>query len=69
MLVNYKVIMSASEESTPLLDGVVKSVVNGNTIKVAHPQRPEIEKLLVLADVKTPRIAGKTGEDEVSCII
>ncbi|KAF0976022.1 hypothetical protein FDP41_004698 [Naegleria fowleri] len=46
------------------LDGIVKSVVSGNTIKVCHPQRADKEKVLVLADVKTPRIGSKNDEDE-----
>jgi len=56
--------MSSKQTS---LDGIVKSVVSGNTIKICHPQRADMEKILVLADIKTPRLATKEKtEDEVS---
>ena len=48
------------------MEGIVKAVLGGNTIKICHPQFYDREKTLILADVKAPRLGTKDGEDEVS---
>lgn len=50
--------------SAAVLEGIVKAVLGGNTIKICHPQFYDREKTLILADVKSPRFGTKDGEDE-----
>ncbi|KAL9653653.1 hypothetical protein ABK040_009130 [Willaertia magna] len=61
----------AGNKSSPsMLEGLVKAVVNGNTIKLCHPQRSDVEKVLILANIQAPRMATNKEnqkQDEEPC--